>query len=109
MSDSGNGTKIFNIGNVVAILVVAGMAAGGYATLSRVQGDTVRAVDDLYKIVYELKSDTRDWETRETGYDAEIRARTEAVAAENRDTFRRLTDRLNDLAVRVGALANGTK
>jgi hypothetical protein len=68
---NGNG-RLFNTGNIISMLVMVGMAGGVYATLRSQNATTERATDDLYKIVYDLKSDMQAWEAHEAQYAAWI-------------------------------------
>jgi hypothetical protein len=88
---NGNGKPLLTVGNLISILVAGGMVGSAYAAVSRETADNKRAIDDLYRIVYEFKRDTQEWEKNEITYDAEIRGE-----------LRRWEDRMSDLAMRVG-------
>jgi hypothetical protein len=88
---NGNGKPLLTVGNLISIGLAAGMAGGAYASVSRENADNKRAIDDLYRIVYEFKKDTQEWEKNEITYDAEIRGE-----------LRRWEDRMSDLAMRIG-------
>lgn len=87
-----NDKRIFTIGNLIPIVLAAGMVGGVYAAVQGQMSDNKRSVDDLWHMVYELKKDTKDWEGAESAYDREIREET-----------RRQTERINELSMRLGA------
>jgi hypothetical protein len=77
---NGNGKDLFSVGNLISVVAAAGMVAGAYASMSREMGDNRRAIDDLYRVVYEFKKDTQDWEIREGSYDSEIRQKIDKLS-----------------------------
>jgi hypothetical protein len=80
LNGNGNGKDLFSVGNLISVCLAAGMVAGAYASLSREAADNKRAVDDLYRVVYEFKKDTQDWEIREGAYDSEIRQKIDKLS-----------------------------
>jgi len=80
VNGNGNGNNLFSVGNLISVVAAAGMVAGAYASMSRELADNKRAIDDLYKVVYEFKQDTQDWERHEGSYDAEIRQRIDQLS-----------------------------
>jgi hypothetical protein len=110
MDGNGNGgNRILTPGNIIAVITVLLTVGGAYAAVSVATADNARANADLWKIVYDFKKDTNDFEAREILYDAEIRQRIDALQTKEEISIEKARDILNQLQIQLGGPKDGRR